>query len=125
MGDLKREVAMGDVIEGIVLGIVNGESLEVRVDEIEPPVPGRYAALEYIRVLDNSGAAGRPWPAEESAELLGAVLQDCRIRCHVESRDPSGQLIGRIEVVDHGLASSREASGGDDYIEPRSFAEDG
>lgn len=93
---------MGDVLEGLVLDIVDGEMLELEVEHVDADLPGRYGAREYIRVTEGGRSSRGEADQEESAALMGLTYQNRRVRVLVEERDDQGRIIGEVEVLTSG-----------------------
>jgi hypothetical protein len=93
---------MGDVLEGLVLDVVDGEMLEVEVEHVLAPDPGRYGAREYVRVTEGGRSTRGEADQEESAAYMGLTYQNRRVRVLVEERDDQGRLIGEVEVLGSG-----------------------
>lgn len=90
---------MGDVLEGLVLDIVDGEMLELEVTQVHADHPGHYGAREYVRVTEGGGSSRADADQEESAALMALTYQNRRVRVLVEERDDQGRLLGEVEVL--------------------------
>lgn len=90
---------MTDVIEGLVLDVIDGEMLELEVEQVIESELDTYGARETVRVTD-AGRANREDAAnEEAAALMALTYQNRRVRCYVEERDDAGRLIADVEVL--------------------------
>ena len=93
---------MGDVLEGLVLDVVDGEMLEVEVAHVDADLPGLYGAREYVRVTEGGRSSRGDADQEESAALMALTYQNRRVRVLVEERDDQGRIIGEVEVLSAG-----------------------
>lgn len=91
---------MGDILEGRILDVVDGETLELDVETVEGDQPGVYGARELVRVAEGIDANRAAAADDESAALMVMTYVGRRVRCFVEERDQVGRIIGTCEVLE-------------------------
>jgi hypothetical protein len=79
---------MGAVIEGTVLGVIDRETIELKIDQVIPPArPRNFHLVETVRVVGGDRITNSEDPTRP------------RVRCRVE-RDAAGGLTGSVFVLD-------------------------
>ncbi len=97
---------MPDIIEGLVLEVIDGEMLELEVEEVVESELYTYGARETIRVTDGNRADREDASNEETAALMALTYENRRVRCYIEERDNQGRLIADVEVLSAGEPST-------------------
>jgi endonuclease YncB( thermonuclease family) len=101
---------MYDSLTGIVTGIINGDSFEMKVTELNARDPDQYDDVESIHIdrliLTESGAPdSTALPPDEQVfvtrtpEDLEARLMDKTVRCMVKRRDDYGHLLSDVTIL--------------------------
>ncbi len=90
---------MGDILEGLVLEVVDGEVLQLEVEHVQAQDAGAYHAREWVRVSSRGRLLRSPLLDDDATAHVHLSYEHRRVRCFVSSRDAQGRLVGEIEVL--------------------------
>jgi endonuclease YncB( thermonuclease family) len=88
-----------DWIQGPVLLVLSGDTLEIQVTLVGRSNDFPYNARERIRI-DTSAPSFNTLAGEEAKSQLEEWLLDKTVRCYVHARDLEGVLFCEVEVID-------------------------
>jgi len=90
---------MVDVIRGIVVNIVDGDTFDMKVTHIGNNNNEEYNNEERVRIVDIDKPELRTPAGQRSKDLLERKLKGREIRCYIQARDTYGRIIAKVRVV--------------------------
>jgi endonuclease YncB( thermonuclease family) len=97
----RRGVDMADQIIGIVTGIEDDDTIQVRITDVISQDPDQYDEVESIHIdtMDEGDTYIEPFVVRTKEELEARLL-DRKVMCAVKRRDSYGHLLSSVATVD-------------------------
>ena len=90
---------MPGIIQGLVTNIVNGDTFDLKVTQVENSQKTPYGKSARIKIISNGTLNSSEIEAYEAKKDLEHAIFDKEVRCHIQSTDEYDIILARVELV--------------------------
>lgn len=89
---------MADILKGLVLNVIDSDTIEIMVTQLISGNKYEYGDRERVRITNITDKDLQPLTGERSRETLEQIVKGKEVRCFVQSMDTFGRIMAEVRV---------------------------